>query len=140
MKTLSVRQPFAWLLIRPDLLDPRERAEAQRRHFIKDIENRPWSAGPQGIIAIHASRTFSREGYELVQENFPKITLPAPEEFDFGGVIGTVGHCGSVDAHRSPWFTGPYGHMLEDPRPCVFRECRGALGFFKFPDRLIVYL
>lgn len=121
MKALSVRAPWSWLII----------------HAGKDIENRRWPSKPRGCIAIHTSQTFDMQGYLWVREHFPQIEMPAPEEFLRGGIIGTVEHCGSVDAHESPWFEGPYGHVLKDPRPCRFLACPGRLLFFDVPGRLM---
>ena len=120
MKALSVRQPWAWLIV----------------HGFKPMENRVWRSTPQGRIAIHAARTFDREGYECVQANFPQIKMP--EQFDYGGIVGTVEDCGTVEESSSPWFSGPFGHVLRNPRPCRFVRLPGRLMFFEIDDRLIL--
>jgi hypothetical protein len=124
MLALSIRQPFAWLIV----------------HGHKDIENRTWRAPPKGRIAIHASRTFDRDGYLWVQQHFPTLKMPLPSDFEFGGIVGMVEHCGSVDEHKSPWFAGPFGHVLKNPRPCRFVRVPGQLRFFDVPAKWIVYI
>jgi len=113
MVALSLRQPWGWLVVQG----------------YKDIENRIWQVPAKGRIWIHASKTLDRMGCEWVQRHFPEIELPA--EFDRGGLIGTVEHLGCVAQSHSPWFTGPWGHILRAPEPCRFRPCRGRLGFFE---------
>jgi len=112
MLALSIRQPWAWLVV----------------HGFKDIENRTWRSEPRGRIWIHASRTLDRAGCAWVWRHFPEIILP--DEFEMGGLIGSVVHDGCVAENASPWFTGPWGHVLRDPKPCRFRSCPGRLWFF----------
>lgn len=140
MKALSIRQPWAWLIIRPDVHDPKKRALLRSMGQIKDIENRAWPAPPQGRIAIHASRTFDRAGYEWVRACLPEIDMPTPEQFERGGIVGTVTHGGSVDAHDSPWFEGPHGHILTEARPCRFVRLPGHLMFFQVPAGTVRYV
>lgn len=47
MKTLSVRQPWAWLIA----------------HRFKPLENRTWDTKVRGLILIHSSKLFDKEGY-----------------------------------------------------------------------------
>jgi hypothetical protein len=48
----------------------------------------------------------------------------------FGGIIGQVDIVDCVDKSASPWFVGPFGFVLRNPRILPFRPCKGALGFF----------
>jgi hypothetical protein len=124
MKALSIREPWAWLIL----------------HAGKDIENRNWSCPARGRIAIHASKTFDQQGYEYVRREFLDIVTPEPDEFQLGGIVGTVEHRGCVTDFFSRWFFGPVGHVLSDPKPCLFVPWPGRLFFFQVPDSVISYV
>jgi hypothetical protein len=55
MKALSVRQPWAWLIV----------------NNYKPYENRTWSTKVRGPILIHASNAFDKAGYTWVRANYP---------------------------------------------------------------------
>lgn len=112
---LSVQQPWTWLIIQG----------------YKPVENRTWATTRREPIALHAGLKFDLDGYEWVQRAFPEIPLPKREEFERGGIVGTVNLVGCVTRHDSPFFFGPNGLVLRDPRPIPFRPCRGMLGFFR---------
>jgi len=135
MKALSVRQPWAWLIIRPDVHDPKKRALLRSMGQIKDIENRTWPTRLRERISIHASKGFDAEGFDWVCERFPDIAMP--EEFDLGGIVGTVEVTDCTTAHRSSWFEGPYGFVLAAPRRTAFVPCRGRLGFWEVPPHIL---
>ncbi len=122
MKTLSVTPAWAWLII----------------YAGKDIENRTWPTGYRGPLAIHASKTMTyRSWQELdwflrVQLRALKLPpLPSFHDLKKGGVIGVVDVVDCVQASTSPWFFGPYGFRLGNPRPIPFHPCPGRLGFFE---------
>lgn len=117
MKALSIRQPWAWLIV----------------HGYKDVENRTWRTGFRGRFGVHASKTFDREGYRWVQQEFPKIKMPAPEEFGYGAIVGVVDLIDCVTLSGSPWFFGPYGFVLANPLPCSPMRFPGKLYFFDGP-------
>lgn len=122
---LTVRQPWAHLII----------------HAGKDIENRTWSAKFRGRIFIHAAKGMTRDEWlDALQfcngmdpmwttETFPKF-----ESFERGGIIGEVDIIGCVADSQSPWFVGPCGFVLKNPKPLPFVPCKGALGFFRLPE------
>jgi len=120
MKALSIRQPWAWLII----------------HAGKDIENRTWSTNFRGWFLVHASKGMTHDEYEdvayFLEEDIPdhRIILPPFEKLERGGIVGMakLGNC--VTGSDSPWFAGPYGFALDEVRELPFRECKGALGFF----------
>ncbi|HTV55212.1 MAG TPA: ASCH domain-containing protein, partial [Terriglobia bacterium] len=60
MKALSIRQPWAWLIV----------------NGFKPIENRSWNTNFRGRILIHASLKVDREGEKWVRKTFPAIKLP----------------------------------------------------------------
>ncbi len=124
---LSVRQPWAWAII----------------HGGKDIENRCWTRVPRswrekrGRVAIHAARGMTRREYEdarrfMERLGLHSVTLPPAHDLQRGGIIGSVEiRClVTMDEHESPWFTGPLGLVLRNPRPCEFVPAMGRLGYF----------
>ncbi len=68
----------------------------------------------------------------------PHITMPLPEKFQRGGIVGTAVLVDCVDAHSSEWFTGTYGFVRnkslhdfsEEAEPVEFKPLRGRLSFF----------
>jgi len=112
LKAISIRQPFAWLVV----------------NGWKDIENRRWSTKVRGPLLIHAgSARPSAEHLQSFLDVWPNATL------DYGGIIGVVDIVDCVDKHRSKWFRGPFGWVLANPRPLPFKPCPGKLKFF-IPD------
>jgi hypothetical protein len=116
---ISLPQPWAWLII----------------HGGKDIENRTWTTKFRGRIWIHGAATATdsqhQEVFRLTREIHEGLRIPAPEDLHLGGSIGSVEIIDCVERHPSPWFFGPKGFVLQNPEPCEFRPCRGALGLFK---------
>jgi hypothetical protein len=120
MRALSVRQPWAWLIL----------------HAGKDIENRNWRTNFRGRVLVHASKGMTSMEYEsaamFLTTCIPRdIILPAPSELQRGGIIGAVDITGCFVKHHSPWFTGFYGFALANPEPLEFIPCRGDLSFFR---------
>lgn len=118
MKALSIRQPWAWLIV--------------RRY--KPIENRTWATGFRGELFIHASKGMTVSEYEAAKEFArrinPAIEVPNYGQLERGGIIGRVYMSGCVTEHASPWFTGPYGFIMPAAEPVPFRAVKGQLGFF----------
>lgn len=120
---LSVRQPWAWLIV----------------NGLKDVENRTWPTCFRGRVLIHAGKTMTKAEYEacvLFIAGVPRLTnwrLPAYDVLkgQCGGIVGLAKITGCVKASSSPWFCGPYGFTLAEPLPFEFEPCPGALGFFK---------
>lgn len=124
MKALSIRQPWAWCIV-SNLIPAALR---------KDVENRDWQY-PQkfrGRFAVHASGTFSKDGYRWVQENFPEIDLPAPDAFELGGIVGFSTLVDILEWADSRWFMGQrQALILKDSVPCEFIPMKAKLGFFE---------
>lgn len=120
MKALSIRQPWAWLIL----------------HAGKDIENRTWRTAYRGPVLIHAAQTMTRADYMLCRaflleiDRQGPIDLPTPEDLPRGGIVGQAEVVACLQRSPSPWFTGPYGFQLANARPLPFEPCSGALGFF----------
>lgn len=122
---ISVRQPFAWAII----------------FAAKDIENRSAFSvqhlSPlRGRRAIHASKGMTRDEYEDAKSFMASIgvTCPPAGELLRGGIIGSVDVVDVVKESSSPWFFGPRGLVLRDPKPCAFIPSAGALGYFKWEE------
>jgi hypothetical protein len=138
MKTLSIRQPWAWAIL----------------HAGKRIENRDWRAAPsyRGPLLIHASKGCTHEEWRGAVHWMFDAGLLAPGDvpplsrLDRGGIVGV---CDLVDvilpggvyaskaypanpAHRadSPWYVGALGLVLDNVRPLSFLPLKGVLGFF----------
>ena len=119
MKALSIRQPWAWLIL----------------HAGKDVENRDWPTSFRGRFLIHASKGMTRDEYEngllTLEEIDRRIQLPPFEALARGGIVGTAVLVDCVRESESPWFFGAYGFELRDVMPLPFRPYKGALGFFE---------
>lgn len=123
MKALSIRQPYAWLIVSGH----------------KDIENRTWPTGYRGQVLIHAGITYPQRDYADDVDSLACYgTYPAREEM-IGGIVGVATIVDCVSTSASEWFNGPYGFVLRDARPLPLIPCKGALGFFEpkldFADR-----
>lgn len=132
MKALSIRQPWAWLIL----------------YAGKDIENRTWSTRFRGPVLIHAGKSPDYAAIDLIGAGLHPVTGQADAAvagrfmaayrdngnvIAAGGIVGRVVIDGCVEQHDSPWFQGPFGFVLRDPEPVVFAPCSGQLGFFE-PD------
>lgn len=120
MKALSIRQPYAWLIVNGH----------------KDIENRDWATNFRGRVLIHAGLTYPKRDYRDDAEDYPDQyggSYPARESM-IGGIVGVATITGCVDRSDSKWFMGPYGFTLTDAKPLPFVPCKGMLGFFNVPS------
>lgn len=125
---LSVRQPWTYAII----------------HLGKPIENRSWdrrlallrtALDFRGPVCIHAGKGMTQDEYSDAADFIERITgfaPPPPHQLLRGGIIGTVEIVDVVRKSQSPWFFGPVGLVLANPRPVDFIPCPGALGFFKW--------
>ena len=127
MKCLSVRQPWAWLII----------------HGGKDVENRTWSTDYRGPLLIHASKGMTKMEYidarEYIHEYIEKdIRLPNIEDLLRGFIIGKVNMIGCFDHLDSEWQNpGCYGFLLENPEAIEPIPYKGQLGFFNVNAAMI---
>jgi hypothetical protein len=120
MKAISVRQPWAWLIINKG----------------KDVENRNWPTKVRGRVLIHAAKGMTQDEYlDVWHFVLPwGIQLPSFNSMQRGGIIGSVEIVDCVSASTSPWFMGRFGFVLRNPIALSFRPFRGALGFFDVPE------
>jgi len=113
MKAISIRQPWAWLILFGG----------------KDVENRSWPTRVRGRVLIHAPKSMSQDDYDFALE-FYGSAMPIEQDMERGGIVGSVEIVDCVTSAASQWFSGPYGFVLRNPEPLPFRPCRGKLGFF----------
>lgn len=128
MKALSIKQPWAWLIV----------------HGGKDIENRSWHTNYRGRFLVHASKGMTRkehaEAYQFFLESGAGQTpfdFPEYEDLQRGGIVGSVELVDSVDTSDSPWYMGQKGFVLRDPQYLPFIPYRGQLQFFEVPNNLL---
>lgn len=141
MKAISLTQPMAWAIFNG-----------------KDVENRNWRTNYRGPILIHASLKFDTDHFLWMTENGERLKIPDfPDDFLHGFILGMVklvsvmkkdaeGNINYLDelcppgnrSYGSPWFSGPYGFVLEDARrfskPIPYR---GMPGVFNVPDDIV---
>lgn len=132
MKALAIKQPWAWLIIRPDLVTAEARRAAGIFDEIKDLENRTWHTKFRGRFLVHASQGMTKNEWCDAYRFAAKIGVQIPpiKELQRGGIIGSVELVDSVDSSRSPWYMGDKGFVLRDPKPLPFMPQKGQLGFF----------
>lgn len=139
MKGLSIRQPWAWLIVQG----------------FKDIENRDWKYAPsyRGPLLIHAPQKADIRGdLRWVKHNIPgwgKIveelirlqteeSMAMSEIFKTGGFVGMAYLNDVVEISDSPWFTGKFGFKLRQQQPLKnFIPYKGQLGLFDIPTEII---
>lgn len=122
MRVLSVRQPWAWLIV----------------NGYKNIENREWPTRVRGRVLIHASKTMTRCEYEDCKEFMENalvwdaIDLPDLSDLQRGGIVGETTILDCVTWYDSSWFQGRYGFVLGESQPLPFVPCPGRLKFFEY--------
>ncbi len=131
MKALSIRQPWAWLIV----------------NGFKDVENRTWHTEYAGPLLIHAGKKMTQDDWmpaSLLAEDELQIELPedlgcdgGPASGRLGGIVGfaRMTGCGGDNLVQSPWnVEGQWHFTLTDARPVsTFVPFKGALGFFDVP-------
>jgi hypothetical protein len=129
MLALSLRQPWAWLILRPDIEDPAVREQMIKDDKIKCIENRSWATHVRGPVWIHASL---RDDTELVRFGVKeRYGIDVPDIPDLGGIVGVTEIVDCVRQHPSRWFVGPFGFTLKNSRPVKFFPLRGQRIFWE---------
>lgn len=122
---LSIRQPWAWLIV----------------NGFKDIENRDWATPFRGRFLVHAGQTMTRPQYDavvtqLLLEGLHPPGMPLFDEMKAlcGGFVGWSRVTDCVREHPSKWKQpGSYGFVLADSRPIPFVPWKGRLGWFNVP-------
>lgn len=113
---LSIRQPWAWLIVAG----------------VKDVENRTWRTGHRGHFFVHAAQRLDLDGYKWALAT--GYDLPAMEALERGGIIGFANLVAVLEPGEggaNPWRDhAQFGYVLEDAATLPFRPLRGRLGFF----------
>jgi len=138
MKVLSVRQPWAYLIVAG----------------YKDIENRTWYTGHRGPLLIQASKGVDPDDFMPKQRAYIEsagIVIPDSIDLPRGAIVGSVTLTEVYSDGRdenlldiydleslgkgSPWMEGPYGFKMEDAvqfhQPIPFK---GQLGIREASD------
>ena len=116
LKAISIRQPWAWLIV----------------NGYKDVENRIWEAKLRGPVLIHTGKSrahLTAEELKYIKRHYRLANLAG--SFDTGGIVGIAEITDCVRRHRSKWFHGPFGWVLANARRLPFNPCKGQLKFFK---------
>jgi ASCH domain len=131
MKALSIRQPWAWLIV----------------NGYKTVENRSRSLGyPRKPFLVHASSRMTEADYDacvLFLRSSDALRhlvfeLPDFDALERGGIVGqatikymcSVGCVFSLTSSHAPWYHGQVGYVLHEAKPLPFKPCKGRLGFF----------
>lgn len=124
MTALSIRQPWAWLIV----------------NGYKTVENRDWDTNFRGEILIHSGKKIDREGMLWIRKSFPGIELPTIGQLEAmtGGYVGIAELTSVVLEHPSPWFFGVFGFVLENAQPIEFIPAPGRLMLFQAPANLTI--
>ena len=132
MKVLSVRQPWAYLIV----------------EGYKDIENRKWRTSYRGPLLIHSSQAVDPNDFPKQRAWLNMCGVVIPEDLPRGAIVGLVNLIDVWDTHSygdgstnefkvdvSPFFEGPYGFKMIGSVP--FYEpipYRGQLGIREASD------
>lgn len=116
---LSIRQPWAWLIVAGH----------------KPVENRSWPTKQRGRVFVHASSRYRDREHShycaFIRREFG-VTLPPLEELGIGGIIGSVTLADCVRDYPSKWAErGKWHFVMRDPRPLPFFPVPGRLSFFR---------
>ena len=136
MLALSIRQPWAWLIV----------------HGGKTIENRRWNTRVRGEFLIHAAKGMSRGEYDdavdFVLGLGLSLVVPPFEALLRCGIVGrgrlvdVLPPCSVTDPLDVYWrpcahtwhMPGQFGFVLSDVEALPFRPLRGELGFFRVAE------
>jgi hypothetical protein len=123
MKALSIRQPWAWLIIRG----------------WKDVENRTWKTNYRGPLLIHTSKHWDLKELEMANRIVHPVSLSGNvEHYHLGYIIGIAELYDCVEHHDSIWFEGPYGFLLKNAKQfAIPMKYKGQLGLFDINNKQI---
>jgi hypothetical protein len=135
-RALSIRQPWVYLIL---------------EHY-KDIEIRTWNTKYRGLIALHASKTFDKEGYAYLKTRGYFKDMKS-EDFTTGAILGIANlknvisfeykteffNYKSRHLNDEQWYDGRQkGFILKDVKRIDPIECKGALGIFRLENKLVI--
>lgn len=121
MKALTIRQPWASLIVEAG----------------KDIENRSRATNVRGWVLVHAGlKNDDMEAFYFCKSradrlpNFGLVADTLRSRVSSGGIIGAMHITDCVIESASPWFTGPFGWVIDRVVKLPFFPCKGAQGWF----------
>ncbi len=133
-RTLSLRQPWAWLVI----------------HGGKTIENRRWRCNFRGPFLIHASNGCTRSEYEYAvawaKQVNSELIIPRMEALPRGCLVGVATIYGMIEpcsktgdllrpCKRHPWhMVGQNGLLLKNVYPVPQIKVKGRQRWFDIDD------
>lgn len=142
MKVLSIRQPWAWLIM----------------CGLKDVENRTWKTDYRGEFGVHAGKKFDWDALIVLREmripswmiqsmiaHFGLELADTPEKSkvtaglgEFGVILGTVRLTDCTKKNTSIWCDdGLYHFCLSKPNPWKdLVPASGKLGFWEYQTRI----
>lgn len=127
MKVISVRQPWAWLIVATGECG-------------KDIENRSWATSHRGPILIHAGAAKDRDFEGAIRYARERgIEVPI-SELRYGGIVGQARVVNCVRRSDSRWFMGDVGWVLADRSVLPFVMMPGKLSTFDAPADVMAAL
>jgi len=122
MLTLSIRQPWAWLIV----------------NGYKPVENRSWATAYRGPLLIHASKqaAFDPADMRRFRQEMRQTGLVIPANLPAGGIVGIADlvDCVTVcdDPADADWHEpGQYAFILRNARPLPFLPAPGKLRLFQ---------
>jgi hypothetical protein len=126
MKALSLSRPWDHLVLHEPF---------------KGIENRTWPTKFRGRIYVHRAKSWDEQGFRWLWERRSLLGIDGNTwswmeqmRFDFPGgeIVGEIDIIDCVTKSGSPWFFGPYGFVLANPKayekPIPYR---GMMGLFE---------
>lgn len=116
MKCLSIRQPWAWLIVTG----------------IKDIENRTWNTPYRGPLLIHAGQSLA-PGFREICAAIEDMGIALPDQWERGAIVGKVDLVDVLTQKRwfrDAWFDGPYGFVLSNAQPLPPMPAKGQLNLY----------
>lgn len=138
MKALSILQPWAWLIVRPDITDDVVRRAMHATQVMKDVENRTWRTNYRGEFLIHTGLGYSPSDHAYYKREIPAmvgIDIPPYDQLPRGGIVGSAYLADCVRDYRSPWKDpGQWGFVLRSAKALPFYRLKGKRGFFEVPD------
>lgn len=146
VKSLSIRQPWAWLICHPEVL-------RACKLPAKIIENREWAPGYRGPLYIHSgsavdANLFNSESGKLERWYWERkfgsagkvLHTAMPQHKDNYPRRAIVGQAQLIDVlteSRDPWFVGPYGLLLANAMAIQPIGYPGQLRLFDVPASII---
>lgn len=127
MKALSIRQPWAWLILNAG----------------KDVENRAWSTKFRGEFLIHASQGCTQDEYWdavefariAIADSYRGIKMPSLKNMPRGAFVGKANLIDCSKSTGSKWqMMDQWGFVLASPVQIEPVPYKGQLGFFEVGD------